>query len=118
MNLLSFELSSCGAAKTFCFLMAVVLAFHAPQAGSKWAEEPQPAAQTVTAIVAVSAPVDGQRELPSRHGPDDTPLQLKGGSLIVGSLLLPRTALLRSGATPSAAPRRRLLVTQWNSASS
>lgn len=118
MNLLSFELSGCGAAKTFCFLMAVVLAFHAPQTGSKWAEEPQPSAQTVIAIVTVSLLVDGHRELPSRQGPGDTPLQLKDGSLDSGSLLLPRTVLLRSGATPSAAPRRRLLVTQWNSTSS
>jgi hypothetical protein len=118
MNLLSFELSGCGVAKTFCFLMAVVLAFHAPQAGSKWEEEPQPSAQAVTAIVTVSVLGDGHRELPSRQGPDDTPLQLKDGSLDIGSLLLPHTVLLRSGVMPSSAPRRLLLITQWNSASS
>jgi hypothetical protein len=118
MNPLSFELSGCGAAKTFCFLMAVVLAFHAPQAGGRWAEEPQPSAQTVMAIVTVSVFADGHRDIPTREGQADSPLQLRDGSLDIGSLLLPRTALLRSGATPSTAPRRRLLVTQWYSTSS
>jgi hypothetical protein len=118
MNLLSFNLSGCGAAKILCFLMAVVLAFQAPHAGSRWAEEPEPSAQNVTAIVPASVFADGFQELPSRQGPVETPLPLTDGSVDVGSHLLPHTVLLRSGTTPSAAPHRRLLVTQWNSSSS
>jgi len=117
MSLISIDIPRSRAVRILCVMVAVTLAVHAPLPAGGDDPDRSRATTSTPVIVPVAAPGDGQPILPTRHLDEGMQQEIMNGLSAPERLILPRTVLLRSGATPSSAPRRCLLVTQWNTTS-